>query len=107
MFWIGILIFLLLRSPCKISKLVDASNKIEFVFHLQKVRSSSIYKQKLRSSFIYKKIEVVFHVQKKLGSSSILRFPAVVLTKYSYLDTLTGGWPVGRSAYYDIMAIIY
>jgi hypothetical protein len=53
---------------------IFASNKIEFVFHLQKVRSSS----------------------------SILRFPA--LTKYSYFDTLTGGRPVGRSAYCDIMA---
>ena len=51
-------------------------------------------------SSIYKKIEVVFYLQKKVRPSSILSLPNVVPTKYSYFDTPTDG----RPAYSDIKA---
>ena len=58
---------------------IFANNKIEFTFHLQKVRLSSIYKQ--RSSFIYKKID-------------------------SYFDTKTGGRPVGLTVILWLSSIL-
>ena len=93
---VGIQIFVLLRSPCKISGLYNNSfweneqraridrkkerekeeNKLglgcaklrsaSFAYHLQK---------KLRTSSIYKKTEFVFHLQKKGRSSSKFSLP--------------------------------
>jgi hypothetical protein len=54
----------------------------------------------LRSSSVCRKCEFVFRLPKYLRLSSILSLPAVILTKYSHFDTLTGvrwpaGWPNG------------
>ena len=85
----------------------------------KKWRSASVYKLFLRLSSIYnflrsssnynffkclknvkvifdlKKVKVVFHFQVEVRSSSILRLPVVILTKYCYFDTPTDGRPGG------------
>jgi hypothetical protein len=115
------------------SKILRSSSiwKHEVVFHFPKywgllpfvkiLRFSSNCKN-IKGVLHLKKIEVVFHLRKKLRSSSIweknwgllpngvssnsrtsftkqvLRAYAVILTKNSYLDTPTAGWMAGRPA---------
>ena len=49
------------------------------VFHLQKNEGLLPFTQKLRLSSIYQKMEVIFHLHKKVRSSSILSLTAVKL----------------------------
>jgi hypothetical protein len=89
-----------------IDVIFDLCTKNRLFSIYQKIDVSSIYKKKMRLCSIkkedkvvfhlQKKVEVVFHLQNKVRSSSILSSPAVILTKNSYVDTLTNGWVDGR-----------